>query len=302
MTRRLPAWALLAPLLLVLALGACRRDAADSAKAPGDPVAAVLAQAKALEENDLARFSRLSLPKDLHARTEALWNQRVAQAEPATERESAEFERMMGRLTAPDAKEALARDIEPRLAQLEGEISGQWPLMQATALIFLKAAIAANAELTDTQKAHGTDVATSLVNWVQPGLITDRARARTAIGIVVDTAQSLELPTLAQARALEMMPALEKGGVALAGLKQVGKTYGLDMDLALAGVAAEVVSAEGELATVKVSYPLLGETISFELPMERRDGGWYSAESLRQAESELAEAGEASGQPAPAAG
>lgn len=301
MTRRLPAWALLAPLLLVLALGACRRDA-DPAKAPGDPVAAVLAQAKALQENDLVRFSRLSLPADLHARTEALWNQRVAQAEPASERDSAEFKRMMERLTAPDAKDALARDIEPRLAKVEGEISGQWPLMQATALIFVKAAITANTELTDTQKAHGSEVVTSLVNWIQPGLITDRARARTAIGIMVDTAQALELPTLEQARALQMMPALEKGGVALAGLKQVGKTYGLDVDLALAGVAAEVVSASGELATVKVSYPLLGQTISFELPMERRDGGWYSAESLRQAEDELAEAGQSSAPPAPAAG
>lgn len=299
MSRRLPAAALLGLFTLTLALGACRRDEAALAKAPGDPVAAVKAQVQALRENDLVRYSRLSLPPDLHARSEALWNQRVAQAEPVSDKDAAEFDRMMGRLTAPDAEAALVRDLEPKLAKLEGEISGQWPLMQATALIFVNAAIQANTELTAAEKAHGTEVAAALVAWAQPAVLTDRKRAREAIGALVRTAKAVDLPTLQQARALEMTPALERGGTAMAGIKDVGRIYGLDLDRALDGVQAELVSAAGDEATVKVSYPLLDKTVSFEMPMTRRDGGWYSTDSLRQAEAELAQA-DADAPPAPA--
>lgn len=297
MTRRLPAWALLALLSLVLALGACRKDAPEEAKAPGDPVAAVEGLAKALRDNDLVRYSRLSLPPELHARSEALWNRRVAEAGPVEDADAAEYDKMMARLTAPNAEAELNRDLEPKLAKLETEISGQWPMMQATALIFLNAAIQANTELSAEEKAHSNEVVAGLMAWAQPALFTDRVRARVAVSALVDTADALALPTLAQARALQMMPAMEKGGIALAGLKQVTKAYDLDLDRALDGVKAELVSAEGNTAQVKVSYPLLEKTVSFEMEMVRVGDGWYSAQAMRDAEAELAEAGDAGATP-----
>jgi hypothetical protein len=292
MTRRLPAWALLALLSLVLALGACRKDAPEEAKAPGDPVAAVEALAQALRDNDLVRYSSLSLPPELHARSEALWNRRVAQAEPVDDADAAEYDKMMARLTAPNAEAELTRDLEPKLAKLEAEISGQWPIMQATALIFLNAAIQANTELSSEEKTHSNEVVAALMAWAQPSLFTDRARARVAVSALVDTANALALPTLAQARALEMVPAMEKGSVALAGIKKLTQAYDLDLDRALDGVQAELVSASGDSAQVKVSYPLLEKTVSFEMEMVRVGDGWYSAQSVRDAEAELAEAGE----------
>src|SRR5690606_33170954 len=105
----------------------------------------------------------------------------------------------------------------------------------------------------------------------------------------VDTANALDLPTLAQARALPMVPAMEKGGIALAGVKQVAKAYDLDLDRALDGVRAELVSAQGDRAQVKVSYPLLDKTVSFEMAMLRRGDSWYSAQAVADAEAELAE-------------
>jgi hypothetical protein len=292
MTRRIPAWALLALLSLALALGACRKDAPEAAKAPGDPVAAVEGLAKALRDNDLVRYSRLSLPPDLYDRSEALWNRRVAEAAPVDDADAAEYDKMMARLTSPNAEAELNRDLEPKLAKLETEIAGQWPMMQATALIFLNAAIQANTELSDEEKAHSNEVVAGLMAWAQPSLFTDRARARVAVSALVETADALALPTLAQARALPMVPAMEKGGIALAGFKKVAKAYDLDLDLALDGVQAELVSANGDSAQVKVSYPLLDKTVSFEMEMMRRGDGWYSAQSVRDAEAELAEAGE----------
>jgi hypothetical protein len=302
MTSRLPAWALLALLTLVLALGACRREAEpESVQAAGDPVAAVEGLAQALRDNDLVRYSQLSLPPELHARTEALWNQRVAEAEAVTDEDAEQYDRMMARLTAPDAKAALMRDLEPQLARFEAEVGGQWPMMQATAAIFLNAAIQANTELGASEKSHATDVVSGLLAWAQPALFTDRDRAAKAISHLVDTAAELELPTLADVRALPMMPALEKGGVALAGVKAATRAYDLDLDRSLDGVQAELLSAEGDSARVKVSYPLLDRTVSFEMEMLRRDDAWYSAEAVRDAEAELAEAGEpATGVPAAA--
>lgn len=313
MTRR-PAWALFALLILLalaLALGTCRRDPPEQARAPGDPVAAVEGLARALRENDLVRYSTLSLPPDLHARSEALWNQRVAAAGPVQDQDAEQYDRLMARLTAPDAEAEILHDLEPKLARLETEIAGQWPLMQATASIFLNAAIQANAELSDAEKAHGADVVSGLMAWARPALFTDRDRARAAVAALVRTAQALQLPTLGQARALPMIPALEKGGIALAGVKDLARVYDLDLDRSLDGVSAALVSAEGDQARVKVSYPLLDKTVSFEMAMLRRDGGWYSAEAVHQAEAELTEAAEvaapapadaASGAPADAAG
>lgn len=292
---RKPAFRALAALLLTaLVLAGCRREPdADLSTVPGDPVAAVQAQAQALRDNDLVRWSKLSLPPELQARSEALWAQRVAEAEPADPEDAREYAEIMARLTAPDAEAALMRDLEPKLAQFEAEVAGQWPLMQATASIFLSAAIEANTELAAAQKAHGRSVADALLDWAQPALITDRARARQAIAALSATARELALPTLEQARALGYTEALEKGGIALAGLKQASKAYGLDVDASLEGMSAELISTDGDQATVRVTYPLLGRDVAFEARMQRVGEGWYDADAIAQAEAELAEAAHA---------
>ena len=300
MTSRLPAWALLALFTLVLLVGACRRDP-ETAQAPGDPVAAVQALGKALRDNDLVRYSHLSLPPDLLARSEALWAERVATAEPPTAEDAAEYQEMMARFTSPTAEADLNRDLEPKLAKFESEVEGQWPMMQAAAGMFLTAAIQANTELSSAEKAHGSEVVSSLLAWAQPALFTDRERARKAISAMVATAREVDLPTLEAARALPMTPAMEKGGIALAGVKKVLLAYDLDLDRSLDGLQAKLVSAEGDSAVVKVTYPFLDRTVSFDMALVRRDGGWYSAQSVLQAEQELAEAAEAAAD-APAQG
>lgn len=292
MIRSHVARALLALPLVALLLVACRREPAVE-PVPGDPVGAVQAQVQALRDNDLVRYSALSLPPALQARTEALWARRVAEAEPVDPEDAREYAEVMARLTAPDAEQALMRDLEPKLVKFEAEVAGQWPLMQATAGIFLNAAIQANTELTEAEKAHGTEVVDALLAWAQPALFTDRARARKAIVALSRTARELDLPTLEQARALPRPAALEKGGIALAGAKEAARAYGLDLDRSLDGATVELVASEGDTATVKVSYPFLGKTVAFEMAMRRVGDGWYGADAIAAAEADLAEAGEA---------
>jgi hypothetical protein len=193
----------------------------------------------------------------------------------------------MDRLTAPDAEAQLYRSFDRKLKKIETELDSQWPLMQATGGIFLNGVISANPKLTAAEKAHAKAMGSALIAWLRPELVTDRTRARRAIAVLTTTAREINLPTLADSRRLEMIPTLEKAGRGLKGLKQIGRIYGLDADASLAGVQARVIAVDGEVATLEVSYPLLGQTVKFDLQMLRRDGRWYRADAVREAEAEL---------------
>ena len=277
---------LLWPAALVSALlaGGCHREVA----APGDPVAAVKGLAQAVRDNDLVRYWRLSVPPALQRQMEARWKARLATAPPPTEQEAKDYARSMARFTAPDAEVKLYRSLDPKLKKLEAEIGSQWPMMQTTAGIFIKGVIQANDKLSPAEKDHAESVGTALLDWAQPAVLTDRARARRAITVMVGTARELALPTLAQRRALELVPTLEKFSVVLKGAKKLGLIYGVDADAALDGIDVKLVAASGDLATMAVSYPLLGKTVNFQMDMIRRDGRWYSADAVRDAEAELA--------------
>lgn len=285
MTPTLP-WRIAALVLLLLGLAACQRESA--VVAPGDPVAAVRAQALALRENDLARYARLSLPPDLYAASEARWNAAAAGTEAPAAWQREEFAEWLARFTAEDAETALFHAYEQRLAKLEPEIAGQWPMLQATLGIFLKAAIEANSELDREEKAHAQAVVAAVLAWIEPALLTDRERARRAIAELAATARGLGLKDLDQTRQLPLAQALAKGGLLLGGLKRVGRIYGLDLDAALDALEIELIEAEGDHARLRLSYPLLGQRIGFEHAMLRRDGGWYGRNRVESAEAELA--------------
>ena len=275
--------------LLVLSLalaflaGGCHREVV----APGDPVAAVKGLAEALHDNDLVRYWRLTLPPALQKAVQARWKARLATAPPPTEQQEKDYARMMARLTAPDAEAKLYRSLDPKLKKLETEIGSQWPMMQTTAGIFIKGIIQANDKLSPAEKEHAKAVGIAVLDWAQPAVITDRARAKQAITVMTETARELDLPTLEQARALELIPALEKFDIALKGGKKLGLIYGVDVDAALANVDVKLVAASGDSATTEVSYPLLGRTVSFQMELLRRDGRWYSADAVRDAEADL---------------
>jgi len=270
-------------LALALLAGGCHREVV----APGDPVAAVKGLAQALHDNDLVRYWRLTLPPVLQKQVQARWKARLATAPAPTGQQEKDYARMMARLTAPDAEAKLYRSLDPKLKKLETEIGSQWPMMQTTAGIFIKGIIQANDKLSPAEKEHAKAVGIAVLDWAQPAVITDRARARQAITVMTETARELDLPTLAQARALELIPALEKFDIALKGGKKLGLIYGVDVDDALANVQVKLVAASGDSATAEVSYPLLGRTVSFQMELLRRDGRWYSADAVRDAEADL---------------
>src|SRR5918993_467959 len=281
---RLLSLVLLCALLFGLGLVGCRREV----QAPGDPVAAVKGMAEALRDNDLVRYSRLSMPPALHRRMEARWSARLKVAPPPTAKQRNDYARWMVRLTAPNAEQQLFFDFNGKMRKFDRDLGAQWPLMQATGGLLANGLIQSNKHLSVAEKVHARSVSAAVLDWMTPAMLSDRERARAAIKILVETARELELPTLEASRRLEMIPALEKGGQALRGLKRMAGVYGIDADASLAAVQARVVDARGERATVEVRYPLLGKTVAFDMKLLRRDGRWYSAEAVEQAEADLA--------------
>jgi hypothetical protein len=271
-------------LATVLLLPACRR----SAQAPGDPVAAVKGLAKALQDDDLVRYSQLSMPPELHKRMEQRWHEKLQGAAPPTAAQQKDYARWMQRLTAPDAEAKLYARFDQRMKKVEGELGSQWPLMQATGTIFLNGLIKANDKLSAGEKEHARAVGGALLSWLRPELVSDRARARQAIAVLARTARAVDLPTLADTRKLEMDESLEKGSELLKAAKRIGGIYGLDLDASLAAVEARVLSAQGEQATMEVSYPVFDKTVRFEMELLRREGRWYPADAVRKAEADLA--------------
>ena len=281
---RLASRCLLLLLLALLALAGCRREVV----APGDPVAAVKGLAQAVRDNDLLRYSRLSLPPTLHQQMEARWKANLALAPAPTPAQEKDYARWMGRLTEPLAETRLYASFDRRMKKIETDMNSQWPLMQATGGIFLKGVIQANGKLSPEQKDHAQTLGSTLLDWLKPDMLRDRRRARQAVAILVETSRDLDLPTLASTRRLEMGPSLDKASRVLRGLKDMGRVYGLDVDQSLAGVEARVEALDGDIATMDVSYPLLGKTIHFPMRLLRRDGRWYSADAVAEAEAELA--------------
>jgi hypothetical protein len=147
--------------LLVLAPG-CRR----AAVAPGDPVAAVKGLAKALKDDDLVRYSQLSMPPELHKQMEARWHQKLVEAKPATPKQKQDYARWMERLTAPDAETTLYARWEARMHMFEPEIRSRWPLMQPTGGIYLNGLNTANDKLGPGEKAHAKAVSEAVLAWL----------------------------------------------------------------------------------------------------------------------------------------
>ena len=289
-TRLLPlASRLLAFVLAAGLLAACRREPEPVEGAPREPVAAVEALADALRDGDVPRYAQLSLPPAMRVEQAALWERQRAVAPPVDQQAMERYDRLMGRLLAPDAEAALWAEAEPRLAAMQQELGPKWTLGVTMLAGFASAAIAADETLSEAEKSHAGAVVDALAAWAgEQAQFTDPASAKAAIGIAVRTARELDLPTLDALQALDHAAVLEKGGVALRGAKAIAQAYGIDFDAALSQVQAEVIALEDARAVVRVRYPLLGEQVSFEQPMRLIDGGWYREDAIASHQAAMA--------------
>ncbi|MGH8106435.1 MAG: hypothetical protein ACREO2_08945, partial [Arenimonas sp.] len=151
-------------------------------------------------------------------------------------------------------------------------------------------AIQANEDLTPAERGHAKAIGQAVLKWLQPSMFGDKQKAREAIAVICKTAREVNLPQADQMHQLSMIATLEKSGIALKGLKEIGRIYGADIDESLANMEARLVDASGNAATVEVSYVLLDQDISFEIEMTRIDDRWYPTDSVQDAQQTLKQA------------
>ncbi len=275
-------------LLLLCFLSGCSREPV----APGNPVAAVEGLADAIRDNDLVRYSKLSLPPKLHAQMMQRWTEEQALAPALTDAQRKDHARYMKQMMEPGAEAKLFKRYESKLGKFKSELNSQWPMMQGAAKIFVTGAIQANEDLTPAERDHFKAIGQAILKWLDPKLFSDKKKAGEAIAVICKTAREINLPQAEQMRQLSMMASLEKGGIALKGLKDIGLIYGVDADESLEKMEAKLVDADasGNQATVEVSYVLLDQDIRFEIDMTRIDERWYPADSVQDAQHTLKQA------------
>lgn len=267
-------------------LSGCSREAV----APGDPVAAVEGLAEAIHDNDLVRYSKLSLPPDLHARMEQRWAAELARAPKLTEAKRKNHARYMQQMMEPGAEAKLFKSYENKLNKFQAEINSQWPMMKGTIQIFVSTAIQANEDLSPAERNHMKAIGQAVLAWLKPSMFSDREKARETIAVICQTARELNLPQAEQMQQLSMIGTLEKGGIALKGLKDITRIYGADLDESLDSMEAKLVDASGNDATVEIHYVLLDQDIRFEIEMTRIDDRWYPADRIQDAQQTLKQA------------
>jgi hypothetical protein len=272
-------------LAFVALFAACKKDEqaaatpAAVAKATATPDAAIQSAVEHLKTGNIKALVMSQVPPSHLDEMRANWKKELEE-DPPTEQEKTEFQSMMAELTAPDAETKLMEKLEPQLTKFETEYAPQMPMMIAMGQGLMVQGIKDNKDLTDPQKVEATKSVEALAKWVQSVKLTDRELAKAAVAHVVTAARELNLKTLDEARALDFDTAMDKSGIAFRGAKKVLETYGLSLDKVLDTVKTEVVSQQGDVAKVKVSYVMFDQPMSFDTELVQVDGRWYGKQTI----------------------
>ncbi len=272
-----------------LTLAACGSDSTPSVTAATDkPDEAILVSAKLARASDVAALLEHMLPPAELTRVKAEWNDTTQSADISDE-DRARFADAMAKLTAPDAAETLYVEIEPELRQFDTQYKQQLPTMVAMGQGYLQSMVQQSQDLSASEKEQAGNAIKALAEWVQRTNFTDPEKVKQVIAIMVDTARTLDLKTLDEARALGFEQSAPKLRVAIDGLKKILEQYDFSIDQTLDSVKTQVVSSDGKTAQVKVSYTLLGTPLDTESAMVKIDERWYSKDTIDKIEQRAAE-------------
>lgn len=275
------------PLLTLLVLAGCGNKQDQSvaasraaiAASAESPTAAVASNIRNLRENNYKALVEASVPPQYLAQLRAEWQAKL-DAKPITDADRAEFKSNLERLTAADAEQKLWAELEPQLDKFRKEAAMQMPMMVGIGRGILASALQQSEDLNEAQKQQAVKGVDAFAHWVETAPFTDAALAQRSIAVLCRTARTLELQSLDQVRAMDFDQVLGKAGVAAAGLKQIFDIYGFSIDQALDGARAELLSEQGNQATVKVSYTLFDTPLDFQSELELFEGRWYDRKSL----------------------
>ena len=269
--------------LLALAAGCGGGERVTPAVAT-EPTDAVALLTRHLRDNDLQAFARDAVPPPLRPQLAAAWQA----GRTRWPLEELPFDHkipgMLAVLAADKADIRLRRSFEGQFANAHGEIRAAAKSLGLFGVKFVQSDAALSAE----ERAHYAQLVAVLGDWGMRAKLGDPKRARGTIARLTLTARQSGLREEADFQRLGMDDSLRRLGPVIAALKESLRTYDLDLDRSLDTMTLSLVSREGDLARVRMRYPLDGKTIDTVVTVERIDGRWYLSDFLRHARAAAA--------------
>jgi uncharacterized protein YaiI (UPF0178 family) len=291
MFTRPAARAALVALLVAFAVGCGNQQsgAPTAAVNANTPDATIRKSADLLKQGDIAGLLENALPPAELAKLKADWG-KDKDEKPITDADRQKFQETMDRLTAPNAEQTIYAEIEPQLKQFDAQYQQQIPMYVAMGSGWLQGMVQQNKDLSEADKQQAIAAINAVAAWVQKTRFTDPESVKKVLAIASRAARDLNLKTLDEARALNFDQSMQKGRVAMLGVKEALNVYGFSVDQTLDSIKPEVVSNDGKAAQVKVSYTLLGTPLTSTAQMVNVDGRWYGKDTIEKMKERADEA------------
>lgn len=265
---------------------ACKRDSAPLPGAATEPAATVRQLAQYLHDNDLPGYARASVTPAQYAALETAWAQGHSRW-PLTDLPLDEkLPDLLGALSEPGAEQKLQRAFR---AQFEGQAASVRQAAHSLGLFGVQY-ITHQGDYTPAERDHYVQLVNVLSGWAQSAPLSDAKLARTNIGTLTTAARATGLGSAQAFQDAGMSGSLQRLVPFAAALKQVLASYGLALDESVAQMRTGLVSQDGDNALVRVQYPLAGKDVDLQVALVRRDGHWYLARAVAEADQVIAAA------------
>src|SRR6201991_805982 len=283
---RLSVWML----LLVLALVAACNKQKDAPGTPGggSPEDATRESLNLLRDGKFALFWRHALPPADFAALRADWPRRNEAQAPLTDEDRAKFENGVKRLTEPDAEKKLFAELRPTLVRFDRDYKDQMPLISGVGQSMALTAIDQANDFTLSQKRQLREAVNAVAPWTQTVAWGDQAKAKQAIGVLVDTARKANLSTPEALHAMNFEESMATWSTAWLGFKRLLDVYGLSVDKSFDSVSIDTLENSGGSAHVMITYTLLDKPIQTDATLVLLDGRWYDSDLLQRVRDEHA--------------
>ncbi|MET0616220.1 MAG: hypothetical protein ABWZ54_00525 [Luteibacter sp.] len=277
---------LLIPLALLAGCG--KKKEAPGTPGGGSPEDAVRESLDLIRDGRFDMFWKHALPPADFATLRADWPRRNEATEPMNADDRAKFEAGVKRLTEADAEKKLFADLRPTLLRFDRDYKDQMPLISGVGQSMALTAIDQARDLTVPQKRQLREAVNVIAPWTQTVAWGDQAKAKEAIGVLVDTARKAKLTTPDALHAMNFEQSMATWSASWLGFKRLLAVYGLMVDKSFESVSIDTLENSGGSAHVTITYTLLDKPIQTDSTLVLLDGRWYDSDLLQRVRDEHA--------------
>jgi hypothetical protein len=235
-----------------------------------------------LRRNDLLGLAREAMSAEKFAELRTAYE--YQRGRPISDEDRAEFEREIGRITAPDAVDRLMAEFRPKLDEARPQAQGGIMMAIGAAQMALASP---DTELTAEQREMLRRALPGVQAWLTSTDFFDEATLRRALTLITGAARATGISNLDQLQMLSFEELLGHGGNMLAAAKSAVRLYGIDLDQIMATARYETVSIAGNAARVKATVTLFDAPLSTEFDMVLVDGRWQGKEAAIRVEAKV---------------